>query len=96
MSQEEYTIEVQSPDWIIVLNRLIEQHSPDAKGVSAEVDPHGFRAVYTIPRDLIPAAAMAKALGATAEAVANAPRIVLKPLKQEGWQKPTVEYYGQA
>lgn len=96
MQEEFYTLEVKSLDWLPVLTRLITRFDKEGKSVTVTLEPDGTMATYSLRRDVIPADALAATIGSTAEKVLKAPRIVLGAFKQEGWQKPTVDYYGLA
>lgn len=96
MSDEFYTVEVRSIDWLPVLNRMINMYDKDGFEASIVIDPAGEFATYNLKRSVIPAEALAKTIGSTVAAVTKAPRIVLKAFKQVGWQKATVDYYGVA
>lgn len=94
---EVYTIEAQSIDWIVIVNKLLAKHPIEEGSDDIVAAVGGDRVVYTVKRSLVPAAEIAKAIGASVEAVERAPRILLRPLKAtEGWQKPTVDYIGTA
>lgn len=94
--QEFYTLEVRSLDWLPVLTRLITRFDKDGKNTTVTIEPDGSMVTYSLRRDVIPADALAASIGSTADKVQSVPRIILKAFKQEGWQVPTVDYYGLA
>ena len=92
-----YYIETRGYDWLIILNRVLAKHQPKDENDIAVAAYADGRTVFTIRRDFIPAAEIAKAIGSTPEAVTKSQRITLKPFTADkDWQKPTVSYYGLA
>jgi hypothetical protein len=98
MSTEQYTIEVKSVDWIVIMSNLVKTYDVEQTGTNIVIDPSGAYTTFFIDKTLVPADVLAKVIGATPEAVSNATsKIVLLPLKgQKNWQEPTVNYYGMA
>lgn len=97
MSQEFYEVEVQSIDWFPILARMVDKFDKTGAAVHVHVDTSGDIVLYHIDRKIVPVEAMAQALGVTPEAVASAPKLILRPFKaMADWQKPTVPYYGVA
>lgn len=98
MSTEQYTIEVKSVDWIVIMSNLIKQYDAKQEATQIRVDPQGRHTTFLIDKDHMPAAALAKAIGSTPDALEKATsKIVLMPLKgQKNWQEATVNYYGLA
>lgn len=98
MPEHYYTVIVKHETWIPVLGRLLKPYATDPKVEVVAVDIHpDATATYYINKEVVPAAALASALGLQTAAVAIAPRIVLKRLAAEkNWPEPTVAYVGEA
>lgn len=100
MASEDYVIEIHSNDWFILLNELALDVAKDQKDVEAHVQvgvsTEGIMTLL-IKKDWLPAERFALLIGSTAEAVLQANKITLQPLKgTDTWQTPTVSYYGFA
>lgn len=90
-----YVIEVKAIEWLYVLKGLLKGYTTNVDFTIAST-AEGF-ALYTIPRHLVSTEAMAKATGASEAAISTAAKIILTPITgTKEWQKPTVDYWGEA
>lgn len=97
MSQEWYEIEVQGYDWVYVITKLLKAYTQAGRGIEVVVSEDNTQALFQIPRQLVPASAIAKAIGASEEMVRTKNKIRLIPFKRMAdWQTPTVGYFGEA
>lgn len=95
-AEPQYVIESAGLEWAIILDRLVRKHNPAPDDISMTAYQDGS-VIYKIRKGLVPLAELAAALGADEARLAKVERINLKPFKVlEGWQKPTVPYYGVA
>ena len=100
MTQTQYILDVQSTDWLMMLDMLILAHRKSEQDMAEHMQMSIMspdRITYAIDKDWLPAEKLAKMVGASVEQVERAPVIELRPLKGTAeWQNPTVSYYGRA
>lgn len=94
--QTHYIIEAQHEDWTVLLTDMLHKYHPkDADDVTAEITDGST--IWHISRNLVPASAIAKLIGASVDEVERAERLVLHQIKSTlSWQTPTVSYVGHA
>lgn len=92
-----YKIEVYAIEWTVVMTNLLKKFNPkDENDVTVTIDSDGFQ-TYLIRRDFVPAAEIARVIGATTAQVNKAPVIRLREMAAlADWQRPTVDYVGMA
>lgn len=95
-------IEAQSINWVEVITNLITKTIKLQPGPKPVIPPvqityNDTGAVFIIDPSFITPAALADAIGSTAEQVAGAEKITLRPTaKERDWQPATVDYFGHA
>lgn len=94
---EYYYLETNAGEWLWVLNRLIKRHTVEAAPDDAMIAYSPEKTTILLRKSRFSAVEIAKAIGATPEAVEKAPKIILKPLDTpDKFPAPTVDYVGVA
>lgn len=91
-----YILEVYSLDWVWMINKFFQKNK-HLKPEDGFVAQSGDWPIYFFRKDAVTAEQIAGILGATAEEVTKSQSIQLKRLgDQTKWEKPTVNYFGEA
>ena len=96
-SEDYFIIETYHDDWVYVVGKFLQAHKGYKIKEGFMIVGQGGTPTYFLAKSYFKADEIGKLLGITPEVAMTAKVLKLRPMgKQEDWQKPTVDYIGEA